>query len=889
MKQKHRITPPRLANWLLCRALKKELAEEVLGDLDEKFYKTIHTHSARKAKRNHWYQVMQYIRPFALKKIGQPLSTKSNTYDMFQHFLKISWRNLLRSKVFSSIKIGGFAVGIAACILIALYIQNEVSYDKHYQDGDRIYRIANNYQDPTGSDRWINLQGPLKPIFEENFPEIELVARTVLWRWGNAGENHIRPLSTQKNIYEEGFFYADPELLDILEIPMVYGNRKEALTAPNSLVMTRSKAEKHFPGENPVGKQMILNDNSEDTYTIGGVIEDFPVNSHMQGDFILTLAERKSGPGTSDWCCSNYGFYVKLIPEADKVALEEKMVQLRDTHVIDKLLAAGNSDTESMKKYQTYYLQSVKDIYLNPEEVYDGLRHGAGDLLWVFGSVAIIILLIACLNFINLSTAKSLKRAKEVGLRKVVGSVRSSLIFQYLAESVFYSFLSVIFGILISWLALPLFNEVADKSLILPWTSNWFLPALLLGSIVIGIFSGLYPALYLSHFNPIEALKGKVTRGAKSSFFRSAMVVFQFTATVILIIGALVMQRQFDHYMNKSLGFEKDQVVNLLGLNALDSTERNVLKDELLKLSTVEGATLGDYLPVDGFSTTNFGFQIASEAQLNNGFEAARWIVDEDYISTMGMELAEGKNFTKNTSDKTGIIINERMATQFRLEEPIGTQLIDMFDGKYYVIGVVKDFHFESLVTDVRPLAMVLGKGKTTLSLKVRAENMEAAMTGIQSVWTDIKPSQPIRYSFMDDRFKLMYNDLLRIKTLFLIFSVLSIVVACLGLFALSAYMIEQRTKEISVRKVLGASTQSLFALMATDFMKLVAIATLIAIPIGWYLMDDMLSDIANHITLSWPIFTIATLAAFAIALITISYESIKAALVNPASKLRSE
>lgn len=818
-----------------------------------------------------------------------PGLSRPNFYDMYKHYLKISWRSLVRSKVFSSIKIGGFAIGIAACILISLYIINETSYDKHYADGDRIYRIANNYQSLDGNDMWVNLHGPLKPVLEESFPEIEKVSRVVLWRWGNAGENHIRPIESRNNIYEEGFFYADPELLEILETPMVYGTQKSALEAPNSIVITKSKADKYFPNQNPVGQQMVLNDTPEDTYTIGGVIEDFPANSHLQGDFILTLAERKTGPGTSGWCCTNYTYYIKLTPAADKLALEEKMVALRDTYLLDKFIEAGMNDVEDLKTHHSYYLQPIQNAYLNPEEIFDQLTHGSHDLLWIFGTVAVIILIIACLNFINLSTARSIKRAKEVGLRKVVGSARSSLIYQYLAESIFYSVLSVLVAALIAYLALPLFNTIADKSLVIPWTSTWFLPSLLSGAVLIGILSGLYPAFYLSHFNPIEALKGRATSGVRSSFFRSAMVVFQFTATVILIIGALAMHSQFEHYMNKSLGFEKDQVINLLGINTLEETEHDVLKDELLRLSTIESASLGDYLPVAGASITNFGFQVEERKATDSGFEAARWRIDEDYLSTMSMELVAGRNFTKRASDKEAIIINEYMAKQFGLENPVGTWLVDMFDGRYQIIGVVKDFHFESLITNIRPLAMVLGKGESTLSLKLKTGNIQGSIAAISAVWKDIKPNQPIRYSFMNERFALMYSDLSRIKQLFLTFSILAIIVACLGLFALSAYTIEQRSKEISVRKVLGASVSKIFGLLATDFIKLVVIASLIAIPIGWYLMDNFLNDLANRIELSWPIFTIAALAAFVIALITVSYESIKAALVNPATRLRSE
>lgn len=875
-----------MAEKLLLWFLKSELAEEVLGDLDEKFYKVLEEKGHRRARKTYWLQVMKYFRPFAIKKTRLRLPKIAT---MQRHYLKVSWRNLLRDKAFSSIKIGGFAIGIAACILISLYIRYELSYDKHYADGERLFRIANNYQGEEYTEMWANLHGPFKPVLEDYIPEIELVSRVVLWKWGNVGENHIRLIDSPNNIYESGFFYADPELLEILELPMVYGSQKEALALPNSIVITRSKAEKYFPNQNPVGKQLVLNEIPEDTYTIGGVIEDFPATSHLQGDFIMTLEGRKSGPGTSGWCCTNYHFYVKLTPQADKSALEEKLVNIRDTYVLDKLREGGQTGLDEMQAYQSYYLQPVENIYLNQENVGDSQKHGSHDIIWIFGGIALTILLLAGLNFINLSTAKSIKRAKEVGLRKVVGSQRSSLIYQHLTESTFYSVLSVGLGLLIAWLFLPTFNSVSANSLVIPWSTWWFIPTLLAGAMVIGFLSGIYPAFYLSSFNPIEVLKGKASSGVKTSFFRNVMVVFQFTVTVTLIIAALVTQKQFNHYMNKSLGFEKDQVINVLGLNSLEESEREIFKDELLRLNSVQSASLGDYLPVEGSRMTNFGFELVEKQGMNEGFEAARWTVDHDYLETMGMELVQGRNFREQGAEGNAIIINESMARFFGLEDPVGTQVIDMFDGTYRIIGVVKDFYFETLTRTVRPLAMVKGIGRETLSLKVQTDNIKETLAGINTVWEGMKPNQPIRYSFMDQRFENMYEGFINAKTLLIIFSVLSVTIACLGLFALSAYSVEQRIKEVSVRKVLGASAQKIFQLLATDFIKLILIAIAIAIPVGWLLMDNLLGDMANRISLSWTIFALAALLAFSIAIITVSFESIKAALINPATRLRSE
>lgn len=880
------INPPHLAKKLLIWFIKDELAEEVLGDLDEKFYQTTEGKNFRKAKRNYWRQVLSYFRPFAIKKTRVRFP---KFHAMQRHYLKISWRNLMRDKVFSSIKIGGFAVGIAACILISLYINHELSYDKHYNEGESIFRIANNYESDTYAEMWTNLQGPFKPVLEDNIPEIDLVARVVLWKWGNVGENHVRVVNSANNIYESGFFYADPELFEILEVPMAYGNQKEALNAPNTIAISKTKADKYFPNENPVGKQLVLNDDTENAYTIGAVFEDFIKTSHLQGDFIMTLKDRKSGPGTSGWCCTNYNFYVKLIPNANKGAIEEKLISIRDTYVLDKLKEEGQTGLDDLQAHQSYYLQPIQDIYLNRLNIGDNMSHGSHDLIWIFGGVALTILLLACLNFINLSTAKSIKRAKEVGLRKVVGSQRSGLIIQHLTESSFYSVLSVITGALIAWAVLPVFNEISANTLTIPWSSLWFLPTLLAGALVIGFLSGIYPAFYLSSFNPIEVLKGKASNGVRTSFFRNSMVVFQFTVTVILIISALVTQKQFQHFMNKSLGFEKEQVINVLGLNSLKESEREILKEELLRMTAIESASLGDYLPVEGSRNTNFGFQVLERKGMNEGFEAARWTVDHDYLETMSMELSTGRNFDKEMTDDKSIIINESMARSFGLDDPIDTQVVDMFDGTYRIIGVVKDFYFESLTSNVRPLAMVLGNGRETLSLKVQSNDMEQTLASINSIWEGFKPNQPIRYSFMNQRFEQMYQDLIKAKTLLLIFSILSVTIACLGLFALSAYSVEQRIKEVSVRKVLGASAQMIFKLLAGDFIKLIIVSIAIAIPVGWLLMDELLGDMTNRISLSWTIFALASLMALVIAIITVSFESIKAAFINPASRLRSE
>lgn len=881
MKRKH--TPPRLASRLLTWLLRDELAEEVLGDLEEKFYATLNKKSRFRARLNYSWQVINYLRPFAIKS----RSTHSNQLLMLGHYIKISWRSILRHKMLSTIKIGGFSIGIAACLLIALYVGHELSYDSNFHNQDQIYRITNQWTEGGEVGRWSNLQGPFKEVIEEGIPEVEAVSRAVFWSWGNAGSNLVRRVDSKRNIEEDGFIYADPELLEILETKMIFGSRSHALAQPNSMVIAKSIADKYFPEEDPVGKLMVLNDG--DTYTVGGVIADFAHNSHIQSNFILTLFGRKSGPGSSGWCCTNYVFYTKIQSGTDKALVEEKLLALRDSYVMGQLKTAGKTGLEEMKKHHSYYLQPITDVYINTSEVLDNMPHGSMELAWVFGAIALVILLLACVNFVNLTTAKSMQRAKEVGLRKVVGSIRSDLIRQYLFESVVFSTLAILLAVAIASLTLPFFNSLSNKSLSLPWLSWWFLPGLMMIGIVVGLISGIYPAFYLSRFKPVQVLNGTITSGKGAARMRGSMVVFQFTVTIILLIGAVVTHQQFKLIMNKSLGFDKDQVITIHGLNTLDSANKVSIKKELVQLPSVKATTISDFLPVEGSAIHNRTYWLASERLLDDGFEAARWTVDEDYLETYGMTLVQGENFTGATSDRKSIIINESMVRALGLTDAVGEHVVDMFDQKYRIIGVVKDFHFESLFVQVDPLAMVFGTGNSILSANVSSVDMTSSIGEIAAIWEKFKPNQPFMHSFVDQRFQRMYDSLIRAKSVFLVFAILSVFIACLGLFALSAYMVERRSKEVSIRKVLGASVSGIFTLLSWGFIKLILVSLFLAIPVGWFLMDEFLGDVNNRVDLSWQLFAFAGLVGLVVAAVTISYETLKAALINPAKGLRSE
>lgn len=876
--------PPRWPLHILRALIKSDLMEEIEGDMEERFQDNCDFLGYNKAKRLYYFDTIKLLRPKLLKGLGG--DHQLNHFGMILNHIKIAIRQMNKQKVFSTVKIGGFALGIAACILISLYVQHQISYDQHYQNGDRIFRVVNRWSQSGEVGYWNNVHGPLKGILEENIPEMELIARIVDWSWGDAGDNHIQVGGGIESHYEEGFFYADPELLEILEIQMVFGDHK-ALFAPNTMIISESKAAIYFPNENPIGKQIVLNNNSESTFTIAGVMEDLPENMHLKGDFILTMFERKDGPGTSGWCCSNYSMYAKLSAGANKELVEQKTGEVRKNLVIDLLKQDGQINLEEQAMYQSYYFQPVTNIYLNPEEVWDYLSHGSEDLVWIFGTIAVVILLLACINFINLSTASSMSRAKEVGLRKAVGSFRSGLMVQYLAESSVYSVFAVALGVGFAALMMPLFNGLTDLQLTLPWIDWWFIPGLVLGSVVLGILSGIYPALILSGFRTVDALKGKAGTAGKS-FLQSGMVVFQFAVTVILIITAMAMHQQFEFMMNKPLGYEKEQVINLLGLDTMEEEKKQSLKAEILRLPAVKNASLSDYLPVEGGAIHNQDFWVTSKGGEKDRYEAAMWFVDKDYIPTLAMELKDGRNFRKNEPGQS-IIINERMADMLNLKEPVGTRLTDMFENRYDIIGLVSDFYFEPITGNIRPLALSTGASSATLSVKVAPQNMDETLLSITDVWDQFNPNQSMRHRFMDEQFALWYKDIERARSLFLVFTVLSLVIACSGLFALSLYLIGKKTKEISVRKVLGASLSRLLLILVGDFFKLVLLAIIIAIPVAWYFTEYMIEWMANRIALEWPLFALGALIASVIAVVTVSFEAIRASLVNPAKQLRQE
>ncbi|SDL80547.1 putative ABC transport system permease protein [Catalinimonas alkaloidigena] len=879
---------PRWADRFLSWYCRPELLEEIQGDVYELFDQRLETTGLAAARRGFVWDV---LRSFRLSTIRHPLPSFSPA--MFRNHLQVTVRHLRKQKFYTGIKVVGFALGLACCLLILLFIRHELGYDRFYPDADRLYRVIAEYRQGDRSGIAAFTTTPLAETLERDYPEVERAVR-VAPGFYDAGSSLIHLEGETQNVYEEGFMYADPAFLDVFSFRMQQGNAATALTEPYSVVLTEQMAEKYFPDKNPVGQVLILNNNAERPYRITGVMENVPEQSHFRFQFVLSM----NSVGDSqlpNWGYSNFFTYVRLQPEADAKALEAKLPEIVHKYI--------DPDGEAAKagRSMRFMLQPVPEVYLYSSGIFDNGYFKVGDIqyVWLFAAVALFVLLIASINFINLSTAKSANRAREVGIRKVLGSVRGQLVSQFLTESVLLSVIAFAASLLLAQLALPFFNRLADQHLSLPFGELWFIPGLLLAALALGLLAGAYPSLFLSSFLPAQVLKGKLSQGARSGRLRSALVIVQFTTSIVLIIATLVVQQQMHYIQDKKLGFEKDQTLILEDTYALGN-QIQPFKEALKNLPNVAHVTVTGFLPVAGYDRNNTSAWPEGGHLPEAEVGLAKWYVDHDYIPTLGMQMLEGRNFSLDfPSDSQAIILNKKAVAMLGWDDPIGQRVSsytylddktgELLHKTYTVIGVVEDFHYESMKQDIAGLSLVLGGNTGATALKVHTEDMAQLLEDVQQVWQSFAPTEPFRYHFLDEQFANMYRTEHRVGQLFAIFAGLAIAVACLGLFALAAFMAEQRTKEISVRKVLGASVHSLFFLLTRNFVVMVLVALACAIPLAWYLMHRWLQDFVYRTTIGWEVFAVAGLAALGVTLLTISYQAIRAAFLNPADTLRSE
>jgi len=810
---------------------------------------------------------------------------------MLRNYLKIAIRNLWKNKTFSFINIAGLATGLGCFLLIALYVLDELSFDKYNANADRIYRINSDIRFG-GADLHMPVTSDMMgQILKKDYPQVEQYTRLYTFN----GDKLVK--KGNEYINEEHVAHADSTFFDVFTLPAIEGDTRTALNEPNTVVLTETVAKKYFNSVHVLGKNIEVKDEKNPLYKITAVIKDIPENSHFHFGFLFSMknVEYNWGQLTSH----NFYTYIRLKKGTDPKAFEKNFDQYIDKYVLPEAKQFMNINSmEEFKKAGNslvYSLMPLTDIHLHSNRSFELSPSGNIQYVYIFSAVALFILMIACINFMNLTTARSANRAREVGIRKVLGTEKGQLVKQFLFESTVMVIMALLIAIPVVWLVLPLFNDMSAKRMTAgSLFSPYILPLLIALPFVVGLMAGSYPAFFLSAFRPIEVLKGKLNLGAKSGILRSVLVVFQFMMSIVFIIGTIVVYRQLHYIQTRNLGFNKDQVLIVNGVGALNNN-MVPFKNDVLQLPGVSSGTLSGYLPVTDSYRSDNTWSTEAVMTTKTGFDMQNWVIDYDYIRTMGMQIIKGRNFSRDFGgDSSAIIINETTAKIIGYKDPIGKQLFRAVDqqghvGAFTIIGVVKNFNFETLHHDVGPLSFELGTGGGLASFKVGTANVNQLIAQVQSKWKSLASGLPFRYRFLDESFDEMYRSEQRVGKIALVFSVLAIFIACLGLFGLATFIAEQRTKEIGIRKVLGASVQGIVQMLSKDFMKLVAISFVIAAPLAWYFMNKWLQDFAYRVSISWWIFVAAGLAALLIALLTVSFQAIRAAISNPVKSLRTE
>ncbi|WP_268035326.1 ABC transporter permease [Algoriphagus sp. PAP.12] len=805
---------------------------------------------------------------------------------MLKNYFKIAWRNLLKKKVYSIINIVGLGIGMTCCVLIFMFVQDELSYDQYHVNKDRIYRVIDGEsiegQNPDYSSFWVWGNAPVGPALQLDFPEIEKVVQF-------SGRADILFTVGDVTQQEDGILFMDSTVFDVFSWDLIEGNPKTALVAPYSVVLTESAAKKYFGDQPALGKTMKGSDvagraNGGD-YTVTGVVEDLPSNSHFKFEVLLSrITNIQSRPDVFEsWGYVDTYTYFLVNDQFDRAAFEAKLPDFVKRR-------AGDENGENY----AVAIESLNDVYLHSVAGRQPGELGSLSNIYVFSVIGLFILSIAIINFMNLSTARSLERAKEVGIRKSIGADRKSLIYQFLGESLIIVLLSAAVAVVLMAIALPLMNDLTGKIFALQSVINWqTLPFIISLIILVGLLAGSYPALVLSSFRPVAILKGINKSDQKGVNLRKGLVVFQFSLSIALIAGTIIVYNQMNLLLNKDMGFDKEQMV-IADFN-YDGSVTNVsssLKSELESKSDILSVAFSRSVP--GSHYPNAGTHIENPdgemvLQVQPIFQ-----VGVDFIDHFGLELAAGRSYSRDyPSDSTSaMVLNESAARQYGYSNPeeiIGKKF-DQWGRSGTVIGVVKDFNYTSLHEAVEPLTLPFAAfASRYMSVKVKTENLPRTLAEIESVWKELVPQRPFIYSFLDEDFNAQYESDFRFRKIFTTFSVLAIFIACLGLLGLATYTAEQRTKEIGVRKVLGANTGSIVALLSKDFIKLVLVAIVIATPVAWYAMNKWLEGFAYQSQVHWWVFLIAGILAVVVAIVTISFQSIKAASMNPVKSLKSE
>ncbi|MFD1143822.1 ABC transporter permease [Larkinella insperata] len=886
--------PPRWAERLLSWLHPAETLEEVQGDLEELYGYWYRRKGPRHAKMRYVLSVFSALPPLVRRRQKVDSNRQRSFYaaDMIRNHFKIAWRHLSQRKGYSAITIFGLALGLAVSLLNLLYVLDEFKYDRFHTSADRIYRINSTITYAGKESKGAVAPTPMGQTLKRDFPEVEEATRL-----GKYGSHLVK--SGSVILREQNVLYADSTVFDVFTLPVLTGNAEKALTEPQSVVLTRSTAIRYFGSPDAVNRVLTFDHN--DVRRVTAVIEDIPVQSHFRADFILPLHATKDAKANK-WGNHIFNTYLLLKPGTNPRVVEAKFERILQTYVdpaLRQFFQTTLADTRKAGNNFNYTLLPLRDIHLHSDRQGELAPNNSMESVYLFGLIALFILLIAVFNFINLTTAQSGKRAREVGVRKVMGSNRTELMGQFLAESVLITFLALLAGLGMVYLLLPTFNTLAAKTLSFSQLVNGTsICCLLMGAGLVGVLAGGYPALYLSSFQPIKVLKGKLWGLPQRQNLRSHLVVLQFMLSTLLIVGTLLIKQQLHYIQTKKIGFNKEQVVIVKTDQATES-QVVTFRKEMLSKAAIKTGTVSGFLPVTS-RRWNDRWYPERETDQKYSVNMQEWKVDASYISTFGMKLVRGRNFRiAETADSAAVIINETAAKRFGYQNPVGKTIHKTGGEQLTVIGVVADFHYESLRSTVEPVGLVANAGMlgsaleqsalAAVSFRLNTADIPAVLASMEQTWKRIAPGHPFEYSFLSDDFEAMYRVEQRVEYLFTVFATIAILIACLGLFGLSAFAAEQRTKEIGVRKVMGASIGSLVVLLTSDFLKPVLIAIALGLPIAWYLMDRWLQDFAYKINIHWWVFALAGVLAVGIALLTVSFQSIKAALVNPVKSLRNE
>lgn len=805
---------------------------------------------------------------------------------MFRNYLKIAVRSLWKNKSFSALNIAGLAMGLAACLLILLYVKDELSYDRFNEKADRTYRLNTDIRFG-GSDFVIaSAPDPLMKTLQQEFPQIESAVRF-------RSQGNLTFKKGAQSIVEDRVIYTDASIFDVFTLPVTDGNPREMLKEPNTVVITETMAKKYFD-KTAVAGQFI--ETAYGNMKVAGVIKDVPANAHFNYDFFVSM-ESLEESRRNHWLGNNFNTYIALKPGTDPKTVSDGLRGIVTRFVAPQLKTMLNStleEIESRGEYLRYSLFPMTSIHLYSSRMSELGANSNIQYVYIFSAVALFILLIACVNFMNLSTARSGNRAREVGIRKVMGSQRRDLIVQFLAESTVLSTVSLLLAIFLAAAFLPWFNQLSGKSLILQDNINAAVIAILVGfALLVGVLAGSYPAFFLSSFQPIKVLKGKLAAGFKTSWMRNSLVVFQFGISIFLIVGTVVIYNQLNYIRNKETGFNRNQVMVLNDTYVMGKNTKT-FREEIIRSGAGKQVTITGYLPTGSYRNTDVVFR---EATANPSSTATMqiWQVDEDYVPALGMQMAAGRNFSRDFADSSAVMINQAAAKLLGYTEPVG-QTLYMPEGPYgtkitpyTIVGVVKDFNFNSMRETVGPMMMMNRSENGAMAISLPAGNIESSVNRIKELWLKFAPQQPIRYSFMDEDFNRIYETEQRTGKISLAFSTLAVIIACLGLFGLAAYAAEQRTKEIGIRKILGASVTGIVQMLSKDFLKLVAIAAVVAFPFAWWAMNSWLENFAYRTSITWWIFGATAGITLLIAILTVSLQAIRAAVANPVQSLRNE